>query len=75
MAYDEAADNHFDQIKVLNIASGEIMPITSDRFNSENPVWSSDGKWLYFLSDRNLKSVDSLRLGDRARRNRSLTGR
>ncbi len=31
--------------------------ITSDRYNSENPAWSTDGKWLYFLSDRNLKTT------------------
>ena len=66
LAYDETADNSFDQIKVLNIASGEIKPITSDRFNSENPVWSSDGKWLYFLSDRNLKSTIHSPWGPRA---------
>jgi len=66
LAYGEAADNEFDQIKVLHVASGEIKPITSDRFNSENPAWSSDGKWLYFLSDRNLKTVIPSPWGPRA---------
>jgi tricorn protease len=66
LAFDEPADNTFHQIKVLNIASGEIKQITSDRFNSENPVWSSDGKWLYFLSDRNLKSTIPSPWGPRA---------
>ena len=66
LAFDESADNTFDQIKVLNVASGEIKPITSDRFNSEDPVWSSDGKWLYFLSDRNLKSTIRSPWGPRA---------
>lgn len=66
LAFDEPADNTFDQIQVLNVASGEIKPITSDRFNSENPVWSSDGKWLYFLSDRNLKSTIRSPWGPRA---------
>jgi tricorn protease len=66
LAYDETADNSFDQIKVLNIATGEIKPVTSDRFNSENAVWSSDGKWLYFLSDRNLNSTVQSPWGPRA---------
>ena len=57
LAYAEAANNMFAQIKILNIESGDVQTITSDRYNSVNPVWSSDGKWLYFLSDRNLKTT------------------
>ena len=57
LAFVESADNTFDQIKILNASSGEIHLITSNRFNSANPSWSSDGKWLYFLSDRMLKTV------------------
>ena len=57
LAYAEQAPNRFAQIKVLNVDSGTIQPLTSDRYNSINPTWSSDGKWLYFLSDRNLKTT------------------
>jgi tricorn protease len=57
LAYSETADNSFHQIKVFNTESGAIEAITSDRFNSQNPGWSSDGKWLYFLSDRMLKTT------------------
>lgn len=57
LAYVETAGNQFSQIKVLNVESGAIQIITSDRYNSGNPVWSSDGKWLYFLSDRMLKTT------------------
>ena len=57
LAFTETADNLFLQIKIFNVDSGAIQPITSDRYNSFNPVWSSDGKWLYFLSDRNLKTT------------------
>lgn len=57
LAFVEAADNQFLQIKVLNLASGEIKEITSDRYNSGSPTWSADGKWLYFLSDRMLKTT------------------
>jgi len=57
LAYSETADNLFQQIKILNVDSGKIETITSDRFDSGSPAWSSDGKWLYFLSDRELKTT------------------
>ncbi len=57
LAYGENANNQFQQIRILNVESGAIQTITSDRYNSANPVWSSDGKWLYFLSDRMLKTT------------------
>ena len=57
LAYSESADNQFTQLKILNVDSGSIQTITSDRYNSSTPVWSTDGKWLYFLSDRNLKTT------------------
>ena len=34
-----------------------IQALTSDRYNSGSPAWSADGKWLYFLSDRMLRTV------------------
>lgn len=57
LAYSQNADNSYQQLKLFNVESSAIQPITSDRYNSGNPVWSTDGKWLYFLSDRNLKST------------------
>ena len=60
LAYCDTADNSFQQIKVFSSESSAIEAITSDRFNSATPAWSSDGKWLYFLSDRMLKTtIDS----------------
>jgi tricorn protease len=57
LAFVETADNQFDQIRVLDVGSGNIQSITSDRYDSESPTWSTDGKWLYFLSDRMLKTT------------------
>jgi len=65
LAYAETADNTFVQIKVLNANSSAIHALTSDRYNSVNPTWSSDGKWLYFLSDRMLKTLISSPWGPR----------
>jgi tricorn protease len=57
LAYVETADNTFAQIKVLNANTGAIQVLTSDRYDSVTPKWSADGKWMYFLSDRMLKTV------------------
>ena len=57
LAFVETADNTFNQIKVLNAKTAEIHALTSDRYNSGDPTWGADGKWLYFLSDRMLKTV------------------
>ena len=37
LAYDENADNNFTRIKVLNVESGAIQTLTSDRYNSDDP--------------------------------------
>ncbi len=65
LAYVESASNQFAQIKVLNVNSGAIQPITSERYNSNSPAWSADGKWLYFLSDRMLQTTVSSPWGSR----------
>jgi tricorn protease len=65
LAFVEAASNTFRQIKVLNANTGVIQPLTSDHYNSVSPSWSSDGKWIYFLSDRMLKSTNGSPWGPR----------
>jgi tricorn protease len=57
LAFSQAAFNTFLQIHVYNIETGKQIPLTSDRVNSMSPAWSTDGQFLYFLSDRNLRSV------------------
>ncbi|HEX3912727.1 MAG TPA: S41 family peptidase [Steroidobacteraceae bacterium] len=57
LAFTQTAANQFLQISLLSVESGSIQFITSERYNSMSPVWSSDGKWLYFLSDRSLKTT------------------
>ncbi len=57
LAYVEAATNTFTQIKLLNVKTGAIQAITSDHYNSFSPAWGTDGKWLYFLSDRMLTTT------------------
>ena len=57
LAFVEGAKNLMAQLKLLNVATGAITALTTDRFNSVSPAWSADGEWLYFLSDRNLKTT------------------
>lgn len=44
-------------IKVFDTRTGKKERITSDRLNSFDPQFSYDGKWLYFTSEREFKSV------------------
>lgn len=57
LAYVETATNQFRQIKIVRAAGGEIHELTSNHYNSGDPAWSADGKWLYFLSDRALSTT------------------
>lgn len=57
LAFVTYAENFFEQIFVYNIANGTTHEITDDRFNSNSPVWSPDGEWLYFISDRNYETI------------------
>jgi tricorn protease len=57
LAFTQSAANQFLQISVFDVESGSTQSVTSDRYNSISPAWSSDGKWLYFLSDRSLKTT------------------
>lgn len=56
LAFTEPAANTVTQVKLYGMAGKQITPVTTDRFFSASPVFSPDGKWLYFLSDRNIQS-------------------
>jgi tricorn protease len=57
LAYVVPSANFFDRIKLVHVADGESVDLTDDRTESYAPVWSPDGKWIYFLSDRHLVSA------------------
>jgi tricorn protease len=57
LSYKQLAANNFEQIHIVDAESGETRAITSDRYDSNSAVWSPDGKRLYFLSDRSLKTT------------------
>ncbi len=57
LAYAEEAPNTCRQIRLYRVADGRRVDATSDRVHSFSPAWSPDGKWLYFLSDRELRTL------------------
>jgi len=57
IAWSHTAANSFAQILLYNVETKTTTPVTTDRLNSASASFSPDGKWLYFLSDRNLRSL------------------
>jgi tricorn protease len=56
LAYALPGENMFRRIVVHDVEGKRNHFVTTDRYDSYSPAWSPDGKWLYFLSDRNLQS-------------------
>lgn len=61
------ADNKLQrsQIGLYALDSKQLHFVTSDRYNSHNPVFSPDGHWLYFYSERNFQVSNRAPWGDR----------
>jgi tricorn protease len=51
------AGNTFERIYLYSVETGSLTPLTTDRYNSASACWSRDGKWIYFVSDRALKTL------------------
>ena len=62
LVWERRALNSYVQLQLSDVkgAGAAFSPgvaLTSDRTNSFSPVFSADGKWLFFLSDRHLRSL------------------
>ncbi len=57
LAFVQAATNTFLQIHLHDVEKAETLALTTDRTNSTSPAFGPGGEWLYFLSDRDLRSV------------------
>jgi tricorn protease len=55
----------FSRVTLYSLKTSTATPVTTDRSDAYSPVWSSDGKWLYFLSDRNFQTLVSSPWGPR----------
>ncbi len=54
-----------NQIGLYDLESKQLQFVTTDRYESESPAFSNDGKWLYFLSNRNFQPSVGAPWGDR----------
>lgn len=52
IAFTEADLNFFNIIYLYQLETGKFYPVTDNWYNSESPVFSPDGKYLYFISER-----------------------
>ncbi|MGE3310379.1 MAG: protease, partial [Limisphaerales bacterium] len=57
LAFTDPATNGYGRISIYQPATSNLNTVTSDRVNSFSPAWSPDGSWLYFLSDREIRSM------------------
>ncbi|MRI33210.1 hypothetical protein EOPP23_09460 [Endozoicomonas sp. OPT23] len=56
LIYTKKASNLNTQLYLYNISEGAPEAITTDRHHSFSPAWSTDGDWIYFLSNRHYSS-------------------
>lgn len=52
IAYSSWTDGGYRDIRLVDVESGDVRPITDDRALDTGPTWSPDGRWLFFSSDR-----------------------
>ena len=57
LVYTTYAENAYHIVRLYSVETGKTTTLTSDRYDSYSATWSADGKWLYFLSDRNLHTI------------------
>ena len=53
------------QVVLYSLADNKQVSLTTDKYESFSPSFSSDGKWLYFLSNRSFKLANGSPWGDR----------
>src|SRR5579859_5007196 len=55
--FNRGIENRNTQICLVDTRGMKMMPVTTTRLNSDNPAWSADNNWLFFVSERNLHSL------------------
>lgn len=57
VAFVDYLETEFNVIYIYSLETGEIKQVTSEFFGSYSPEFSSDGKYLFFVSDRTFKAT------------------
>ena len=59
LAFSEGLDNTHNAIKLFNLDEKIAHQVGSGFYDDSNPVFSEDGKYLYFLTNRNMQAAYS----------------
>jgi tricorn protease len=57
LSYDKISDNTYSVVYLYSLADHKIAPVTNSMTNSYAPLFDPEGKYLYFLSDRDYNEV------------------
>ena len=57
LAYDKNDENGYSVVQLYSLTDSKITPVTTSMTNSFAPVFDPEGKYLYFLSDRDFNEV------------------
>lgn len=57
VAYAKAGENTYGVVYLYSLENRKISPVTSSFQNSWNPIFDPEGKYLYFLSNRDYNEV------------------
>ena len=59
VAYSRQESNNFAVIMLYSLENNKIYPVTDKWYSSYNPIFSDDGKYLFFNSNRNFSPIYS----------------
>jgi tricorn protease len=57
IVFDENAENNYSVVKLYSLTDRKITPVTNSMTNSNTAVFDPEGKYLYFLSDRDFNEI------------------
>ncbi len=57
IAYDKQNISNFSAVYLYSLETKQTTAVTGDLVNSQLPIWDPEGKYLYFLSDRDYNEV------------------
>lgn len=57
IAYTKSGDNNMSVVYIYNLSTGKEYPVTEKWYDSSSPMFSADGKYLYFTSERDFNPI------------------